>query len=681
LTTTAVRARATSVTIARAVPVWAWLGAVVVLSAGLRIWLAQRMLAPWIMVDELIYSELAKSFASTGHFLVRGEPASGYGFVYPLLIAPAYRLFHSVPSAYSAAKSIDSVTMSLAAVPAYFLARRVLTQPLALAAAALSVAIPSMLYTGTLMTENAFYPLFLCVALVLVRMLERPTPMNQLGLLALCLVAYETRQQALALFPAVLTAPALLGRRGLARFRVLYATVAVVAAAAVVAQTARGRSPLAVLGAYETTGHHHYSAPTVAKWLLWHVSELDLYVGVVPVAAFLVLALSWRRLERRQRAFLAAVSALSAWLILEVAAFATLPTVERVEERNMFYVAPFFLIALLLWIELGAPRPRLRSLGVAAGSGLLVGALPFAKLIGVQATSDTLALLPWWYLQDHLITLGQVRLVATLCALAAAALFLLVPRRFALALPLLVFVYFAVSQRPIESRTTFASRGALFQGIRSVPPDWIDRRVGADADVAAIWTGKTDVHVVWENEFFNRSVGPVYDVGAAIPGGLASTAVSIARDGYLRAAGHRLRRRYVLVDGSLDLNGVKLASDTPIGINLWKLRGPVRSLTKVDGLYPDDTWSGPVVAYRRLECRGGSVRVTLLGDSHLFTRAQTVRAAGVTRRVQPGVPTSMTVPLAGCRARFAVSPTKVPGPQDLRRLGIHFLSFEYLPGR
>ena len=52
------------------------------------------------------------------------------------------------------------------------------------------------------MTENAFYPIFLFVVLVLVRMLERPTRLNQLGLLALCVVAYETRQQALALFPA-----------------------------------------------------------------------------------------------------------------------------------------------------------------------------------------------------------------------------------------------------------------------------------------------------------------------------------------------------------------------------------------------------------------------------------------------------------------------------------------------
>jgi len=75
----AVRARAVSV------PAWVWLAGIVVLSAAFRIALARRMVAPWIMVDELIYSELAKSFAAHGSFLVRGVSSHGYGFVYPML--------------------------------------------------------------------------------------------------------------------------------------------------------------------------------------------------------------------------------------------------------------------------------------------------------------------------------------------------------------------------------------------------------------------------------------------------------------------------------------------------------------------------------------------------------------------------------------------------------------------
>ena len=77
MTVPAARARAGGLALVRAVPVWAWLTAIVALSAAVRFTLARRMPAPWIMVDELIYSELAKSFAASGHFLVRDEAANG----------------------------------------------------------------------------------------------------------------------------------------------------------------------------------------------------------------------------------------------------------------------------------------------------------------------------------------------------------------------------------------------------------------------------------------------------------------------------------------------------------------------------------------------------------------------------------------------------------------------------
>src|SRR3954464_13921718 len=180
------------------------------------------------MVDELIYSELAKSFAAGGRFLVRGHANFGVGLVYPALISPAWKLFSSVPDAYRAAKAIDSVLMSLAAVPAYLLARRVVAQPLALLAALLAVAVPSLVYTGTLMTENAFYPLFLVCVWLLAVVLERPSPWLQVGVLAVAFVCFLTRAQAVVLAPAIALAPPLYLRyrgepwRALARWRVLY---------------------------------------------------------------------------------------------------------------------------------------------------------------------------------------------------------------------------------------------------------------------------------------------------------------------------------------------------------------------------------------------------------------------------------------------------------------------------
>src|SRR5439155_10230492 len=200
-----------AVGLVRAVPIWAWLTGLVAVSAAIRLQLSRGSPAPWIMVDELIYSELAKSFAATGHFLVRDHPSGGYGIVYPLVIAPAWAVYRAVPDAYAAGKAINSVAMSLAAVPAYFLARRVLSRPLALGAAALAISVPSMVYTATLMTENAFYPIFLATLLAIVVWLERPTTMRTAVMLAAVGVAYLTRAQASAFGPAIVTAPGVFG--------------------------------------------------------------------------------------------------------------------------------------------------------------------------------------------------------------------------------------------------------------------------------------------------------------------------------------------------------------------------------------------------------------------------------------------------------------------------------------
>ena len=102
--------------------------------------------------------------------------------------------------------------MSLAAIPAYAIARRVLPSAGRLAAAVLAVAVPSMAYTGTLMSESAFYPAFLLAAWALVRALGEPTLVRQLTLLAACGVVTLVRIQGLAVVLAALTAPLLLRR-------------------------------------------------------------------------------------------------------------------------------------------------------------------------------------------------------------------------------------------------------------------------------------------------------------------------------------------------------------------------------------------------------------------------------------------------------------------------------------
>ena len=136
----------------------------------------------------------------------------------------------------------------------------------------------------------------MCAALATVLWLEHPTLRRTLAVLALSVVAYLTRAQAVALLPALLTAPFLVaGRRALREFRWLYGLVGGVALGVLAIQGARGRSPLGVLGAYEAAGHSHYSVHKVVTYFVYHVAELDLSLGVFPFAALVLLALVLRR--------------------------------------------------------------------------------------------------------------------------------------------------------------------------------------------------------------------------------------------------------------------------------------------------------------------------------------------------------------------------------------------------
>jgi hypothetical protein len=684
---------------ALAIPVWAWLTAIVALSIAVRIALAGRMVAPWIMVDEIVYSELAKNVAAHGEFLVRGEPSHGYGFVYPVLIAPAWRFFGSIPDAYAAAKAINSVLMSLAALPAYFLARRLLSPPLALFAAALSVLVPSMLYTGMLMTENAFYPLFLMAALLLVLVLEEPTVFRQVALLAVCAIAFETRAQAVALFPALVTAPLVLGlveRRGLRGtirpFAVLYGIVAAGAVIAVAGTAAAGRSPLSLLGAYRAATSSNYTVGGVLRFFLYHAAELDLYLGILPFAALCVLWLSPRSTTARGRAFAVASFTVTLFLLAEVAAFASESFVNRIEERNIFYLAPFGLIALLAVASDGIVTRRHRPvLAAAALAGVLPVFIPFDRFITTSAASDTFALLPWWWAQDHLIHLNQVRWAALAVSLVAAALYVNLPRRYALVMPVLVGAYFLGTAFVVENGRHGihkATVGSLFAGTHLAHPDWIDRAVGRDASVDVLWAGATTPYPVWENEFFNRSVRTVYNVdGAGRPDPLPETPVSREPTGKLAIDGHPIHAQYVLADGSIELAGKVVARD-PVGVDLYRVNGPVIILTHVSGLYYRDTWSGKAVTYQRVECTGGTLAVQLQGDEALFKRPQTVVAtedgSAVGRaRIPVNGQTVLRVPLrpaanGRCTVRFTVGRTLVPA-HDPRALGAHFLTFTYHP--
>ena len=368
-----------------------WLGGLYVAAVVIQLSLALRVVSPWIMVDELVYSDMARSFARTGHFLLRDTHAS-YGFVYPLLLSPVYLLFGPVAHAYEWARVVNSLVMCSVVLPTYLLARRVVREVPALLAAALSVGLPPLVYTGTLMTENAFYPVFAWLAFALVLALERPTVRRQVVVVALCAVAFLTRAQAVALVASVLTAPLLLawierGRpRRLGAWKPLYGLTAAGAVVILVIELARGRSPSQALGGYSVTtnGGSYHVWPSI-RWVLYHVAALDLSLWILPFAALIVLVANARHLDRALRIFSAAAVALTVWLVLEVGVFASAWS-QRIEERNLFYTVPLFLIALFAWIERGQPRPPRAAVAAAGVAAALPAAIPFASLINITAT-------------------------------------------------------------------------------------------------------------------------------------------------------------------------------------------------------------------------------------------------------------------------------------------------------
>ena len=249
--------------------------------------------------------------------------------------------------------------------------------------------------------------------------------------------------------PAAAIAPILLAQRSSAGFREaartywpLYGILVGGGVLALLDTVARGESVTTLLGAYKAATAGTYTVNGVLHYLLWHVSELDLSLGIIPFAALLALWLAPREAPPAARAFIAATLPVVVLLVIEVATFASVNS-DRVEERNMFYVAPLALMAMVALAGTGVISRRRRVLIPAATvAALLPFFLPFARLIGPPVVSDTFALLPWWWIQDQGIHLNNLRWAAVGISIPAAALFVYLPRRFALSLAALVAVFF-----------------------------------------------------------------------------------------------------------------------------------------------------------------------------------------------------------------------------------------------
>jgi hypothetical protein len=190
---------------ATAVPAWIWLAGIVVASFGGRLIASAGRVVPFYFPDEYIYPSLARGFAEHGRPVIRGAGAHFPALLEPLVTAPIWLLTKNPDTAWRLTQGLHALLVSLAAVPAYLIARKVGLSPmLALAVGALAVAIPDTVYASSMLADPLAYPLVLAALCAGLHVIVDASPRAQLAFVALSALSVFTRIQYAAVPVAVL---------------------------------------------------------------------------------------------------------------------------------------------------------------------------------------------------------------------------------------------------------------------------------------------------------------------------------------------------------------------------------------------------------------------------------------------------------------------------------------------
>jgi Dolichyl-phosphate-mannose-protein mannosyltransferase len=595
------------------------LAGILLMAVVVRLLLADRIVTPWIMADELIYSEMAKNFADHGEFLVRDSAATLNNVAYPVLIAPAWRA-EPISTAYSLARVINVLVMVSAAVLVYFWGKRLMSPGYALLAAVLVLLMPSYTYTGMLMTENAFFPAVVAACFAIALTLERPTLLHQTLALATIGLTCAVRPQGLVLLPIYVAALALKltfdlrvqgGPRGfryvrdqLVRLLATGLTLALLGSGYIVVKAHQGVGLETGLGAYGGVAKVEYDLSNAANWVVDHFAEIGLSVAVIPVSALIVLfGLSVRGWVSTptERAFVAVAASAFVLIVIQVGIYASRFSF-RIEERNMFSVAPLLFLALSLWLARGLPRTPMLTAVAALAPAALLFTLDLRSLLNTGILSDTFGLIPLLRLSGRLDGgVDSSEAIMWIGGFAAALAFALLPRRVAtvalpagVALLLLVFSYSVFGSIRDHARATL--------GLTSPSnPSWIDKRIGPRSNAAFIFGASPDslgeAQVMWQTEFWNRSVGTVYTFGPPDPGTTASLPTFDAMTGRIApqpgGGSSSPTSAYAIAPTTMQLAGRTLVEEGQLA--LYRIDPPLRLETHLGGVYQDN-WMGAFAA-------------------------------------------------------------------------------------
>ncbi len=539
---TVARIAASPVVVIGAIVLGAFLGAFVY---------TQRVAEYFVMPDELSYVKQAVGIARA-HWLVRPEDFyySSYSQLQPLLMAPAYALFDGV-RAFDAAHAINAAAQASTAIPAYLLARRVLTwRPAAYLVALLSVITPWVVMTGSMMSENAAYPASVWGALAVHGAIARPSVRaDVLALLGIAL-AFFGRSQFYLLGVALVLAVVVHevgyrvaaaprerwlaeARAGLTAAVRGHPTILAVGALAIVVAVGTNLFRSA-LGSYATVQDGQLLPPGTVDKGLELVENVIIAVGCLPLA----LTLAWvplalvRPRTRDQHAYAAFLLFYLPLLVVALGSFSIRFTAGP-NDRYMFYILPLLFVGMMAMLL----EQRPNRVGILAGAGLtawLAGTAAFAlvgpSMVAPSSGFHVVLISRGNQLADKLGVDMSVQTMIAIATVVAAIVLIAVRTRVR---PTIVAVGVALLVSTFTFVETVYTAKKLSDGQATVPNSaidqraWIDHAIGSDNKAATVISLIADVDasnaVLWETSFWNESVrntfveigGDSFSVGAA----------------------------------------------------------------------------------------------------------------------------------------------------------------------
>lgn len=582
------------------------LALIVGLSAVAQTALAWARATPGYFPDEYIYAELGRSLSDGSGPLIR-EGASHFApLLYPLLTAPAW-LVDEVATGYRLVQGLNALTMSLAAVPVFLLARRLqLGDRLSLACAALAVAAPTLLYSSWVMAEALAYPLALAAVACAVALLDRPTVRLQLAFLSLAGLATLTRVQLAAIPLCYLLAAAVVGVRG-RRMRALLTGQPL--SLAVLGVT------VALAGAAGLRGHFGY----YPSFTYMQAEPLDAVTGMAATSLVLAYSVGWvvvpgallalvlaltRPRSHAELAFGALTVALVPVLLAQASLYGD---PDNVQERYVVYALPLLVLSFGLYVRRGWPLLRAHALLAA----LLAGAAALVPLAGYAAAQGSAQSLLLSAHQGAALALGDVSLASLVFALGASVLSALVlgvawrlPRHAAAVAVVATLATFVALTAATQSFYQY-KRTALRSELLPQDPSWVDRKQLEDVTLLLTPRGaRADAHTTL---FWNRSVDRmVLFPGAASPDVFEATSVSVDGAGRLRADGGTLTGP-LLVDvygTAVELRDARRVAAGPTKA-LWQPRGDAQLSLLLVGRYYDG-WMAAEGGVRIWPARSGA---------------------------------------------------------------------------